>query len=57
MQNACAIATNDFFISAFGLLPYTPTDCREALITMVQVMPELARVIEVGIAKECKFDM
>ena len=57
MQNACAIPTNVFFISALGLLPYTPTDCREALITMVQVMPELAPVIEVGIAKECKFDM
>ena len=57
MQNACAIPTNVCFISAFGLLPFTPTDCREALITMVQVMPELASVIEVGIAKECKLHM
>ena len=29
-------------------------DCQEALITMVQVMPKLASVIKVGIAKECK---
>ena len=44
-------------ILAFGLLPFTPTDCHEALITMVQVMPELASIIEVGIAKECKLHM
>ena len=51
MQNACAIPTNVCSILAFGLLPFTPTDCREALITMVQVMPELASIIEVGIYK------
>ena len=44
-------------ILAFSLLPFTPTDCHEALITMVQVMLELASVIEVGIAKECKLHM
>ena len=46
-----------YLISAFGLLPFTPTDCHKALITMVQVMPELASVIEVGIAKECKLQI
>ena len=56
-QNGCAIPTNVCSILAFGLLPFTPTNCREALITMVQVMPELASIIEVGIAKECKLHM
>ena len=57
MQNGCAIPTNVCSILAFGLLPFTPTNCHEALITMVQVMPELASIIEVGIAKECKLHM
>ena len=35
-------------------MPFTLTDCREAFITVMQVMPELASVFEVGITKECK---
>ena len=43
------------YISAFGMLPFTPTDAREVLITVLQVMPELAMVFEVTLTKQCKF--